>query len=211
MIILTNCPSPVGHALEVREIRNNQLSLKTKNQCMSQTFSNTQRNEYMYLISQRQEGVALTRARGYPLSSTCAYFFIVQQILFVCVYVCVHVCGVHICACAHEGRGGHQLSCSMPICCLFETGSQWIWSEAGNCQASASGFTPSADLPFAPRCFSYGARIRTQVLKLAQQSLSQSPQQIVWAILMLSICQDPRFGFCRLVPIAVNLLGRIAQ
>lgn len=119
MIILANYPSPVGCVLEVREIGNNQLSPKTKNQCMCQTFSNTQRNEYMYLISQRQEGVALTRARGYPLSSTCAYFFIVQQILFVCVYVCVRVRDVHICACARGGRGGHQLSCSMPLWRLF--------------------------------------------------------------------------------------------
>lgn len=214
MIILVNCPSPVGCALEAREIRNNQLSWKTKNQCMSQAFSNTQRNEYMYLISQRQEGVALTWARGYPLSSTCAYFFIGQQILLACVYVCVRVCGVHICACAHGGRGGHQLSCSMSLCRLFETGSQWIWSEAGNCQASASGSAPSADLTFAPRCFLYGARIRTQVLKLAQRSLSPSPQQTVLnnshaVYSMLSTCQDPRFGFCRVVPIAVTYWGEL--
>lgn len=82
---------------------------------MSQTFSNTQRNEYMYPISQRQEGVALTRARGYPPSSTCAYFFIVQQILFVC--VCMFVCVCVMCTYVHVNMEAEE-GTSFPAQCL---------------------------------------------------------------------------------------------
>lgn len=82
---------------------------------MSQTFSNTQSNEYMYPISQRQEGVALTRARGYPPSSTCAYFFIVQQILFVC--VCMFVCVCVMCTYVHVHMEAEE-GTSFPAQCL---------------------------------------------------------------------------------------------